>query len=126
MVEEGEFRSDLYYRLSGFTIQLAPLRDRLEDLAPLLENYLALFSNELGKDVRGLSPEALDVLLNYSWPGNVRELQNVLKQALLRSAGHVIIPDFIPDRIRIPGGGGGAEHADAADTDLKRFVDDRL
>ena len=63
MVEEGEFRSDLYYRLSGFTIQLAPLRDRPEDLAPLLENYLAVFSKELSKDVHGISPEAMDVLL---------------------------------------------------------------
>jgi transcriptional regulator with GAF, ATPase, and Fis domain len=125
MVEEAEFRSDLYYRLSGFTIQLAPLRDRPEDLAPLLENYLSIFSKELGKDVHGLSPEAMDVLLNYSWPGNVRELQNVLKQTLLRSAGHVVIPDFIPDRVRTPNPTAAAE-GDAAGTDLKHFVDERL
>ncbi len=125
MVEDGEFRSDLYYRLSGFTIQLAPLRDRPEDLPPLLENYLTMFSTELSKDVHGVSPEAMDVFLNYTWPGNVRELQNVLKQTLLRSAGNVIIPDFIPDRIRFPeadGAGGG----DGAATDLRQFVDDRL
>ncbi len=127
MVEEGTFRSDLYYRLSGFTIQLAPLRDRPEDLVPLLENYLAVFSRELSKDVHGISPEAMDALLNYSWPGNVRELQNVLKQTLLRSAGHVIIPEFIPDRIRVP----GEEIADSpasesSGTDLRQFVDDRL
>ncbi|HEY3394698.1 MAG TPA: sigma-54 dependent transcriptional regulator [Lacipirellulaceae bacterium] len=127
MVEEGTFRSDLYYRLSGFTIQLAPLRERPEDLVPLLENYLAVFSRELNKDVHGISPEAMDVLLNYSWPGNVRELQNVLKQTLLRSAGHVIIPDFIPDRIRVP----EVETADtpvseSTGTDLRQFVDERL
>jgi DNA-binding NtrC family response regulator len=127
MVEEGTFRSDLYYRLSGFTIQLAPLRDRPEDLVPLLENYLTVFSRELNKDVHGISPEAMDVLLNYSWPGNVRELQNVLKQTLLRSAGHVIIPDFIPDRIRVP----EAETSDtpaseSTGTDLRQFVDERL
>ena len=116
MVEDGEFRSDLYYRLSGFTIQLAPLRDRPEDLQPLLENYLAIFSKELSKDVHGISPEAMDVFLNYSWPGNVRELQNVLKQTLLRSAGNVIIPDFIPDRVRFPQtvGGTGAGGDEAA------------
>ena len=102
MVEDGEFRSDLYYRLSGFTIQLAPLRERRDDLVPLLENYLAAFSRELHKDVHGIASEAMEVLTNYSWPGNVRELQNVLKQTLLRSAGPVIIPDFIPDRIRHP------------------------
>jgi two-component system nitrogen regulation response regulator GlnG len=127
MVEEGTFRSDLYYRLSGFTIQLAPLRDRPEDLVPLLENYLAVFSRELNKDVHGISPEAMDVLLNYSWPGNVRELQNVLKQTLLRSAGHVIIPDFIPERIRVP----DEEIVDgpvseSTGTDLRHFVDERL
>ncbi len=125
MVEEGEFRSDLYYRLSGFTIQLAPLRERPEDLAPLLENYLSIFSKELSKDVHGLSPEAMDVLLNYNWPGNVRELQNVLKQTLLRSAGHVVIPDFIPDRVRTPSPTRGAD-GDATGTDLKQFVDERL
>jgi two-component system nitrogen regulation response regulator GlnG len=125
MVEDSEFRSDLYYRLSGFTIQLAPLRERPEDLAPLLENYLSIFSKELSKDVHGLSPEAMDVLLNYNWPGNVRELQNVLKQTLLRSAGHVVIPDFIPDRIRTPNPAAGID-GDIAATDLKHFVDDRL
>jgi two-component system nitrogen regulation response regulator GlnG len=124
MVEDGEFRSDLYYRLSGFTIQLAPLRDRPEDLAPLVENYLAVFSKELSKEVHGFSPEAMEVFLDYAWPGNVRELQNVLKQTLLRSVGHVIIPDFIPDRVRSP----EAAHGDGEGgvTDLKHFVDERL
>jgi two-component system nitrogen regulation response regulator GlnG len=127
MVEEGTFRSDLYYRLSGFTIQLAPLRARSEDLVPLLENYLAAYSRELNKDVHGISPEAMDIFLNYSWPGNVRELQNVLKQTLLRSAGHVIIPDFIPERVRIPEEEpGDAPAGDVPGTDLRRFVEARL
>jgi len=132
MVEDGEFRSDLYYRLSGFTIQLTPLRERRDDLVPLLENYLSHFSRELRKNVHGISPDALEILTNYSWPGNVRELQNVLKQTLLRSAGPVIIPDFLPDRIRYPeaeaahmiaptaGGSAGGV------TDLRRFVEERL
>src|SRR5262245_38314407 len=126
MVEDGEFRSDLYYRLSGFTIQLAPLRDRPEDLPPLLENYLTIFSKELNKDVHGISPEAMEVFLNYQWPGNVRELQNVLKQTLLRSAGHVVIPDFIPDRIRFPESAGGGSGGGDEGTDLRHFVDERL
>jgi two-component system nitrogen regulation response regulator GlnG len=127
MVKEGEFRSDLYYRLSGFSIQLAPLRDRPEDLAPLLENYLAVFSKELGKDVHGFSPDAMEVLLGYSWPGNVRELQNVLKQTLLRSAGHVVIPDFIPERVRLPvAAASDGAAGQIGGTDLRQFVDDRL
>ena len=94
---------------------------------PLLENYLALFSKELSKDVHGISPEAMDVLLSYSWPGNVRELQNVLKQTLLRSAGHVIIPDFIPDRVRVPDEDWRRCPAgEPSGTDLRRFVDERL
>ncbi len=67
----------------------------------------------------------MDVFLNYSWPGNVRELQNVLKQTLLRSAGNVIIPDFIPDRVRFPGTVGTGSGGDDA-TDLRHFVDERL
>jgi DNA-binding NtrC family response regulator len=127
MVEEGDFRSDLYYRLSGFSIPLAPLRERPEDLQPLLENYLAIFSKELNKDVHAVSPEAMEILMNYSWPGNVRELQNVLKQTLLRSAGNVIIPDFIPERIRFPeADAAGGLAGDLSGTDLKQFVDDRL
>ncbi len=127
MVEQGEFRSDLYYRLSGFTIQLAPLRDRPEDLAPLLENYLVVFSEELHKDVQGIAPEAMDLLLNYSWPGNVRELQNVLKQSILRSAGQVIIPDFLPEKILSPGSVSADGRAGTAtSTDLGHFVDERL
>ncbi len=130
MVQDGDFRSDLYYRLSGFTIQLTPLRDRPDDLVPLLENYLALFSRELRKDVHGIANEAMKILTRYSWPGNVRELQNVLKQTLLRSAGPVILPDFIPDRVRhleatattsTPEG----SSRDAA-TDLKLFVQARM
>jgi two-component system nitrogen regulation response regulator GlnG len=127
MVEDGEFRSDLYYRLSGFTIQLSPLRERREDLQPLLENYLAVFSRELHKDVHGISPEAMDMLLSYSWPGNVRELQNVLKQTLLRSAGEVIISDFLPDKILAPETASATNVAgDMTGTDLRQFVDDRL
>jgi two-component system nitrogen regulation response regulator GlnG len=127
MVEAGEFRSDLYYRLSGFTIHLTPLRDRREDLAPLLEKYLVLFSKELHKDVHGIAPEALELLTSYTWPGNVRELQNVLKQTLLRSAGPVIIPDFLPDKIRDPHAEETSEFVpDSGGTDLQQFVDDRL
>jgi len=127
MVEGGAFRSDLYYRLSGFTIQLAPLRERRDDLVPLLENYLALFGRELHKDVHGISSEAMEVLTNYSWPGNVRELQNVLKQTLLRSAGPVIIPDFLPERIRRPDAvATTTSNAGSGAIDLARFVEDRL
>jgi DNA-binding NtrC family response regulator len=95
-------------------------------LIPLLDKFLAIFSKDLHKDVHGISPEAIDVLTNYSWPGNVRELQNVLKQTLLRSAGPVIIPDFLPDKVRNPEQQTPAESRDGSSTDLRRFVDDHL
>jgi two-component system nitrogen regulation response regulator GlnG len=127
MVESGDFRSDLYYRLSGFTIQLAPLRERRDDIVSLLERYLLVFSNELGKDVQGISPEALELLLNYSWPGNVRELQNVLKQTLLRSVGSVIIPEFLPDQIRDPEAKStGSLESEPSGMDLRQYVESRL
>jgi two-component system nitrogen regulation response regulator GlnG len=124
MVEKGEFRSDLFFRLSGFAIPLSPLRERREDIVSLLERYLNVYSKELGKDVHGISPEALELLLAHSWHGNVRELQNVLKQSLLRSAGNAIIPEFLPDQVRRPANA-LADPLDgaSANTDLRQFVD---
>jgi two-component system nitrogen regulation response regulator GlnG len=87
MVAEGTFRGDLYYRLNVYTIKLPPLRDRGDDLPLLAEHFARRFARQLGKDVRGVSPEAAEVLRQYSWPGNVRELQSAVKQALLGPTG---------------------------------------
>src|SRR5713226_3911385 len=95
--EEGNFRPDLYYRLGVFTIHLPPLRERGDDLLLLVQHYLRRFSRDLGREVREVAPEALERLRGYSWPGNVRELQSVLKQALLRAHGPVLLPDFLPE-----------------------------
>jgi len=95
--EEEKFRSDLYYRLSVFTIHLPPLRERGEDLPGLIRYYLARFGRELGRDVREVTPEVLEVLQDYPWPGNVRELQSVLKQALLQASGSTLLPAFLPE-----------------------------
>ena len=100
MVADGRFREDLYYRLNGFTIKIPPLRDRKQDILLLLEWFLARYRKELGKDVHGFSPEALETLLNFSWPGNVRQLQSVLKQAIVQAAGPVINCDFLPTEVR--------------------------
>ncbi|HEY4310034.1 MAG TPA: sigma-54 dependent transcriptional regulator [Pirellulales bacterium] len=99
MVAAREFRADLYYRLSGVTINLPALRERTADLPLLLEHFLRRFAADLEKDVRGISPEALDVLLAYQWPGNIRELQNVLRQAMLNTVGPVLLPEFLPDTV---------------------------
>ncbi|MBL9125891.1 MAG: sigma-54-dependent Fis family transcriptional regulator [Planctomycetaceae bacterium] len=127
MVADREYRADLYYRLSSFTIQLPPLRERADDLLLLLEHYLACFSRELGKDVHGISPEALNILLDYAWPGNIRELQNVLKQALLQATGTVLISEFLPAKLRNPAGETPVLEGDeAVDGDLTPFIEARL
>jgi DNA-binding NtrC family response regulator len=94
---EDKFRPDLYYRLGVFTIHLPPLRDRIEDLPILVQHYLRRFSGELGREIREIAPEALARLRAYSWPGNIRELQSVLRQALLRASGGVLLPAFLPE-----------------------------
>ena len=93
---EGRFRPDLYYRLGVFTIHLPPLRERGDDLPMLIHRYVRRINRELGREVREVAPEAMEKLCDYSWPGNIRELQSVLKQALLRSTGPVLIPAFLP------------------------------
>jgi two-component system nitrogen regulation response regulator GlnG len=95
-VASGRFRQDLYYRLSVFTIHLPPLRERGDDLPLLVRHYVRRFARDLGKDVGEVAPETLAVLHRYSWPGNIRELQSILKQALLRATGPVLLPDFLP------------------------------
>jgi DNA-binding NtrC family response regulator len=99
LCDEGKFRADLYYRLSVFTIHLPPLRERAEDLSALVRYYLKQFSRELRRDVNQVAPEALERLSAYSWPGNIRELQSVLKQALLKASGTVLLPSFLPELI---------------------------
>jgi two-component system nitrogen regulation response regulator GlnG len=96
MLAEGTFRDDLYYRLNVFTIRLPPLRERLEDLPLLVNTFLKRFSREMGREVRMAAPGTLEILAQHDWPGNMRELQGVLKQALLRASGPVLLPGFLP------------------------------
>jgi len=97
---DNGFRLDLYYRVGVFSIHLPPLRERADDLPLLVRHFLRRFSNELQRDVREVSPEALDCLRNYTWPGNIRELQSVLKQAILRCNGTVVLPGFLPELVK--------------------------
>jgi two-component system nitrogen regulation response regulator GlnG len=108
MVAEGTFRGDLYYRLNVFTVPLPPLRDRGEDLPLLVNHFVRRFGREMGKDVREVSPEAMDALCGYAWPGNVRELQSVVKQTLLGTTGPVVLPEFLPPAVRRGGKADGA------------------
>ncbi len=127
MIGEGTFREDLYYRLNIYTIHLPALRQRGDDLAMLTEHFVWRFSRDLKKDVRCIAPEAMEVLRAYRWPGNVRELQSVVKQALLRATGPVILPEFLPAAVR--GAKHGSEASDQAGIDfhgLTSFIQDEL
>jgi two-component system nitrogen regulation response regulator GlnG len=100
LVQEGRFRKDLYFRLNVFTIHLPPLREREGDLELLVEHFVQRFGQELGKPVREVEAAAWSALRAYSWPGNVRELQSVLKQAILRMSGSVLLADYLPETVR--------------------------
>jgi len=87
MIEDGEFREDLYYRLNVFPINLPPLRDRLDDLSPLVMHFIAKFSRQMGVTSAPASAEALAKLREYNWPGNVRELENIVERAMILARG---------------------------------------
>jgi two-component system nitrogen regulation response regulator GlnG len=129
-VRHVTFRQDLFYRLSVFTIRLPPLRERGEDLDLLVHHYVRRFARELGKEVRQVQSDVLELLGRYAWPGNVRELQSVLKQALLHAVGPVLVTSFLPgpfgtqytERTGVAAGSG----ADEADQSLAEFINERL
>jgi two-component system nitrogen regulation response regulator GlnG len=93
MIEENEFRLDVYHRINAFEIFLPPLRDRGDDLDLLVDHFIRLFSPKLDSQVEGISVEAMQLLREYSWPGNVRELQSVIRRSILMATGPVILPE---------------------------------
>ncbi len=95
-VRRGEFREDLYYRVNVLSFYIPPLRERREDIKPLVEFYLKRYSQEFNKRVDKVSEEALSILISYSWPGNVRELKNVIERAVLLADSDTILPSHLP------------------------------
>ncbi len=100
-VEKGAFREDLFYRLNVVTIDLPPLRERREDIVPLIEHYLEKFSTEFGRPVRSISPEAMRLLIEHRWPGNVRQLAAVMERAILLSDGPVLSREDVAGRLQM-------------------------
>ncbi len=89
-LEQGTFREDLYYRLNVVPIDIAPLRERKEDIPDLVNLFISHFDDESRKTVEGITPEAMQILVNYHWPGNVRELQNIIERACALAKGDVL------------------------------------
>ena len=96
MVEKGEFREDLYYRLNVGCITLPPLRRRVQDIEPLCEHFLVRLSRRLQKEVTCVSEPALQIFRSHPWPGNVRELLNVMERALILAQGETILAEHLP------------------------------
>jgi len=97
MVEQNQFRLDLYYRLRGVTISLPALRERVADIPELAHYFLFRLNRQLGCAVSSISEETLQRLMSYTWPGNVRELQSIIRESLIRSAGTSLLPEFLPE-----------------------------
>jgi two-component system response regulator GlrR len=94
-VAEGKFREDLFYRIHVLPLMLPPLRERPTDIVPLAQHFLRRVAQEVNKDVRDFTPEALQRLLQYDWPGNVRELANVIERAVVLTPTTLITPDLL-------------------------------
>ncbi len=100
LVQRGEFREDLYYRLNVINIKLPPLRDRREDIPLLVDHFLVKYAADNGKPVRLLTPEALALLLEHEWPGNVRELENVIERAVVLASSPAIGVELLPETLQ--------------------------
>jgi len=123
LTREGRFREDLFYRLNVITVDLPPLRNRVEDIPLLVSHFLAKFSTENGKSVRQISPEALRPLMDYGWPGNVRELENMMERAVVLSNGSTVGLDLLPDSV-VGRGSAGKMFEHRSDASLFDIVED--
>jgi two-component system response regulator HydG len=96
MVREGTFREDLFYRLNVVAIEAPPLRDRVEDIPVLAQHFLSRFGEKNRKQVKGITPQAMDLLIRYGWPGNIRELENAMERAVILLQGEYVSERELP------------------------------
>jgi two-component system response regulator AtoC len=115
-VRAGRFRADLFYRVNVVRIQLPPLRDRREDIPDLVHHFIGVHNGRLGLSIRGATPAAMRLLLEYPWPGNVRELENIVERAMVLAEGPQVDVDHLPSIVQHPG------DAAAQDEDLDLSV----
>jgi DNA-binding NtrC family response regulator len=128
LVRDGRFREDLYYRINVVTIVLPPLRERREDLPPLIEHFLRAFAGKNGKTVRGLTREAREALLRYDYPGNIRELENLIERAVVLTRDDVIGVEDLPLALEAPASesGEGAGLVAAVEGLERRMIQEAL
>lgn len=104
MVKEGTFRQDLFYRLNVINIKSPALRERAEDIPALANHFLKKYNARLGKNIEGISQEAMEILKKYNYPGNVRELENIIERTVALEAGSSILPESLPPFVNTPTG----------------------
>lgn len=97
---DGRFREDLYYRLNVIPIFIPPLRERPEDIGPLIDHFLKIYSTKNNRKIKGIAQDAIDILMNYSWPGNVRELENAIENAVVMSESEYIQVSDLPNYLQ--------------------------
>ena len=119
-VRDGTFRQDLFYRLSIIPIFIPPLRQRKEDILPLVEFFIERYNFRFRKNLKGITPEARDLLLRYDWPGNVRELKNAVERAMILEDADYIRPTYLP--IQVTGQPQGYESVPAASVPMETAV----
>lgn len=95
-IAEKQFREDLFYRINVVSIELPPLRERIEGLEPLVNLFIRRFNRKFGRNIKGVSPEVMELFRSYSWPGNVRELENVIQSSVVLEGGELISPGSLP------------------------------
>src|SRR6186713_2130972 len=111
MVQNGQFREDLYYRLNVVSIEMPPLRERKDDIVPLAGAFIRRFAGELKKKIEGLELDAQKLLMRYNWPGNIRELENTIERAMLLAEGRAIAADDLRLGESPTASGGSRDHA---------------
>lgn len=99
LVDEGRFREDLFYRLNVIPVSIPPLRDRREDIPLLLDHFISQFNEQTGKNIAGITKEALSILMDYDWPGNIRQLENAMEHAFVKTHSRSIEPSSLPIEI---------------------------
>ena len=98
-VRASKFRQDLYFRLAIIPVTLLPLREHSEDVPPLLEHFIRYYNQKFRKNIKGLTKEAMDLLMDYSWPGNVRELRNAIERVMILAEDSTVSSKYLPIRI---------------------------
>ena len=98
-IKQGRFREDLFYRINVININIPPLRERLDDLIPLINHFVEIYKEKFNKNIKSISSGVLDIFRKYNWPGNIRELENVLEHAFVVCPGNTINIEHLPERI---------------------------